>query len=411
MRRAHRQQAHYNKVLISVIASNIDAAEPPKPKHWLMCMLNPFRKKNTATPDKPRTWWGTGLSLLAHGTFVALLWAVPSIEINPPEVPPPESIDATILPPPPPEKTETVKNTNIANPPSKPTNVPAKSTPAPSQAQKVPDSEVGLAKQGSSETQTNKNENPGAKKTSPSGVPFAVQASGGFDIEYNVEATQLGQPPTVFGKVVASGAHAEGGGSLTFRHTTKDSFKTTLNATASAGIVGATLDASSTGDIREKTLATKNFKYAYKISVMSPKTASFEVNYDKKLSTFNKGNDPAKVVELTPDQDPVFDFMSAIAYLQSGFQGNAIPKSANSFKLPLGKTDTITNATISVASAETLQTADYHDAAIPVNIAIGSDDIKSVRVWFAQEADYQPLKIEIVVNDKYKITLLSRKHS
>jgi hypothetical protein len=408
VRRAHRQQAHYNKVLISVIASNIDAAEPPKPKHWLMCMLNPFRKKNTAAPNKPRTWWGTGLSLLAHGTIVALLWAVPSIEINPPEVPPPESIDATILPPPPPEKTETVKNTNIANPPSKPSDTPAKSTPTPSQASKVPEAGDGIAKQGSADNQTNKPENVGDKKPLPSGTPFAVKPSGGFDIKYNVEATQLGKPPTVFGKEVGSLAHAEGSGSLSFRRSSNNTFVANLQAGASIGFGKAKLNATSEGEIREKTLATKKFNYVIDITAMSQKSASFTVNYDAKQAVFTKGSDPSQTRDLS--QDTLFDFMSVIAYLQSGFQGNAIPKSPNNFELSLGKRDVIENVTISVASVDTLQTADYSGAAIPVNIAINSKDIKSVRVWFAQDANYQPLKIEIVV-DKYKVSMLSSKHS
>ncbi len=231
---------------------------------------------------------------------------------------------------------------------------------------------------------------------------------GGFDIKYNVSVISDKPPASVFGKQIDKQSHADGRGSLSFRRRSNNTFVANLQAVASIGFGKAKLYATSEGEIREKTLATKKFNYVIDITAMSQKSASFTVNYDSKQAVFTKGSAPSQTRDLS--QDTLFDFISVIAYLQSGFQGNAIPKSPNRFELPLGKTDTIANATISVASIETLQTADYSGAAIPVNIAINSKNIKSVRIWFAQDANYQPLKIEIVV-DKYKVTMLSNKHS
>lgn len=81
--------------------------------------------------ERPRSWWSTALSLGIHGTLIALLWSVPSLPINTPEVAPPESIDATILPPHPAEEQATEKPMEtppLATPTPAPTHTPAKPT-------------------------------------------------------------------------------------------------------------------------------------------------------------------------------------------------------------------------------------------------------------------------------------------
>lgn len=177
------------------------------------------RTRTDTDNERPRSWWSTALSLTIHGTIIALLWSAPSLPINTPEVAPPESIDATILPPPPAEKlaekpdTPPTPSTPAATPsahsaPSAPStpSAPKSASDSANSADKLSASADGTqaAGAGKSDTAQADKGNGGAKKPLPSGAPVAVEPSGGFQIDYDLDASG------------ANNAAASGGARLVF---------------------------------------------------------------------------------------------------------------------------------------------------------------------------------------------------
>jgi hypothetical protein len=113
----------------------------------------------------------------------------------------------------------------------------------------------------------------------------------------------------------------------------------------------------------------------------------------------------------TLTQDRVLDLVSAIIYLRTGLQQGAIAHTPNRFTLPIVEGTYIQNALVSIEQAESLSTSDFNGTAIPVNITFkGKDKNKQqMTIWFSPEADYLPLKIDLVAGS-YKITFLSDRH-
>ena len=355
-------------------------------------MLNPFRKKNTAAPNKPRTWWGTGLSLLAHGTIVALLWAVPSIGIKPPEVPPPESIDATLLPPPPKDSTtpglpaqSSTRAASVKNSSSSP-----KSTPAVQNDGAL----SSLDKKGTDDkaASNDKGNGDGNAKKLPKGNPIGVPAPNrGFDVHYELA-----------GKFKEF--NAGGSAQLNIR-VNGDQYSADLVARIKGG---ASFSTHSAGVWRSDTIATESFNELMDLPWpfnKNDKQSSFKVNYDTRKIHFVNRSVPYDK-DLTAD--PIYDYLSAIAFLQAGFQSGSIKAGHGIINLPIGKRQDIGNAKISIGSAE--RTSTYDDAynAIHANISVDSASVTSIEVWFAPEANYEPRKMHIIF-DKGEVTLLSRK--
>lgn len=363
--------------------------------------------------ERPRSWWSTALSLGIHGTLIALLWFVPSLPINTPEVAPPESIDATILPPHPAEEQATEKPMEtppLATPTPAPTHTPAKPTAtdnkpasAPSGTPKaVPAAAPNAANgtqaaagqadgKGGSGTTANANGTGGTKKL-PAGAPVAVAPSGGFQIDYDLDASG------------SNNAAASGGARLIFNRK-GDRYVADLSAKATTLWLSAKINGHSEGVVRSNTLATERFSDAVDLPGGKwDKQSSFVVNYDTRQVTFtNKGN----TFEQPLEQDTLFDYVSAMAYLQAGFQQGELNAGQGTINLPIGKRQEVAQARITIGDYERVSTKETAADAIPTNIAINSGSIKFIRVWFFPDKKYLPLKMEIGVDDK-TITLLSR---
>ena len=370
------------------------------------------RTRTDTDNERPRSWWSTALSLTIHGTIIALLWSAPSLPINTPEVAPPESIDATILPPPPAEKTVEKPDTpptpapNAHAPASSPTtphvadNKPAS---APSGTPKAdpttPNAADGaqVAKgqtdgKGNTPTTTNGNGIGGNSKKLTAGAPVAVAPSGGFQIDYDLDASG------------ANNAAASGGARLVFSRK-GDRYVADLSAKASTLFLTAKINGHSEGQVRNNTLATEKFTDSIDLPRGKwDKQSSFVVNYDARQVTFtNKGN----TFERTLEQDALFDYVSAMAYLQAGFQQGQLSAGQGAINLPIGKREEVAQARITIGDYERISTKETSAEAIPTNIAINSGSIKFIRVWFVPDKKYLPLKMEIGVDDK-TIVLLSR---
>lgn len=378
----------------------------------------PLRQLNgeptTVSDERPRSWWSTALSLLIHGGIIALLWSAPSLPINTPEVAPPESIDATILPPPPTESTEKPAqappaSTATTAPAHTPASSPAKTAaadkppaPAPSgtpqantNTSNAADGTQAKAGQtdgkGSSGTGTN-NGTSGAKKLA-AGAPVAVAPSGGFQIDYDLDASG------------ANNAGASGGARLVFNRK-GDRYVADLSAKASTLWLTAKINGHSEGQVRNNTIASESFSDSIDLPGGKwDKQSSFAVDYANQRVTFtNKGN----TFEHPLEQDALFDYVSAMAYLQAGFQQGQLNAGQGAVSLPIGKRQEVAQARITIGDYERISTKETAAEAIPTQIAINSGSIKFIRVWFVPEKKFLPLKMEIGVDDK-TIVLLSRK--
>ena len=373
------------------------------------------RTRTDTDNGRPRSWWSTALSLTIHGTIIALLWSAPSLPINTPEVAPPESIDATILPPPPAEKPAEKPDTpptpapNAHAPASSPTtphvadNKPASApsgTPKADPTTRNAADGAQVAKgqtdgKGNTPTTTNGNGIGGNSKKLTAGAPVAVAPSGGFQIDYNVDASG------------GNDSKGSGGGQLIF--TRKDNrymadLNVKLNVAPRASI---SFISHSEGVVRKDTVASERFSNIIDMPIGSKwdKQSSFVVDYANNKATFtNKGNNFER--DLT--HDALYDYVSAMAYLQAGFQQGQLKAGQSDFNLPIGKREEIALAHVSVGDTERVSTFETAGEAIPVKISINSGSIKSIQVWFFPEKKYLPLKMEIVI-EKYTVVLLSRK--
>ena len=367
---------------------------------------------NPAQRERPRSWWSTALSLSIHGSLIALLWSAPSLPINTPEVAPPESIDATILPPPPaeekaPDKTAAATPAVPAPSAHTPASSPAKTAtadkqpaPAPSGTPQANTSASNAANgtqasagqpdgKGGAGTGAN---GTGASKKLSAGAPVAVAPSGGFQIDYDLDASG------------ANNANASGGARLIFNRK-GDRYVADLSAKASTLFLTAKINGHSEGVVRSNTLASERFSDTIDLPGGKwDKQSSFVVNYDTHQVTFtNKGNTSEQALE----QDALFDYVSAMAYLQAGFQQGQLNAGQGAISLPIGKRQEVAQARITIGDYEHISTKETAADAIPTNIAINSGSIKFIRVWFVPDKKFLPLKMEIGVDDK-TIVLLSR---
>ena len=367
---------------------------------------------NPAQRERPRSWWSTALSLSIHGSLIALLWSAPSLPINTPEVAPPESIDATILPPPPAEEKAPDKTTAAtpavpapsahtpASSPAKTATADKQPAPAPSGTPQANTSASNAANgtqasagqpdgKGGAGTGAN---GTGASTKLSAGAPVAVAPSGGFQIDYDLDASG------------ANNANASGGARLIFNRK-GDRYVADLSAKASTLFLTAKINGHSEGVVRSNTLASERFSDTIDLPGGKwDKQSSFVVNYDTHQVTFtNKGNTSEQALE----QDALFDYVSAMAYLQAGFQQGQLNAGQGAISLPIGKRQEVAQARITIGDYEHISTKETAADAIPTNIAINSGSIKFIRVWFVPDKKFLPLKMEIGVDDK-TIVLLSR---
>ena len=374
-------------------------------------------QQNRTEDERPRSWWSTALSLGIHGAILALLWSAPSLPINTPEVAPPESIDATILPPPPaqekaPEKpVEATPTPAHAPTPHTPASNPSKTAaadnkpaPAPNGTPKTDSATPNAANgtqaasgsaadgKGTNGAGSNATGSGSNTKKLSAGAPVAVAPSGGFQIDYDLDASG------------ANNANASGGATLIFNRK-GDRYVADLSAKASTLFLTAKINGHSEGVVRSNTLASERFSDTIDLPGGKwDKQSSFSVNYDARQVTFiNKGN----TFEQPLEQDALFDYVSAMAYLQAGFQQGQLNAGQGIISLPIGKRQEVAQARITIGDYERISTKETAAEAIPTNIAINSGSIKFIRVWFVPDKKYLPLKMEIGVDDK-TIVLLSR---
>ena len=372
-------------------------------------------QQNRTEDERPRSWWSTALSLGIHGTILALLWSAPSLPINTPEVAPPESIDATILPPPPAQEKAPEKPVEAAPEPAPVPHAPASSpsktaaadnkpAPAPSGTPKTDSAASNPANgtqaasgsatsdKGTNGTGSNATGSGNNTKKLAAGAPVAVAPSGGFQIDYDLDASG------------SNNAAASGGATLIFNRK-GDRYVADLSAKASTLFLTAKINGHSEGVVRSNTLASERFSDTIDLPGGKwDKQSSFSVNYDARQVTFiNKGN----TFEQPLEQDALFDYVSAMAYLQAGFQQGQLNAGQGVINLPIGKRQEVAQARVTIGDYERISTKETAAEAIPTNIAINSGSIKFIRVWFVPDKKYLPLKMEIGVDDK-TIVLLSR---
>ena len=372
-------------------------------------------QQNRTEDERPRSWWSTVLSLGIHGTILALLWSAPSLPINTPEVAPPESIDATILPPPPAQEKAPEKPDETAPEPAPVPHAPASSpsktaaadnqpAPAPGGTPKADSAASNAANgtqsasgsatsdKGTNGTGSNATGSGNNTKKLAAGAPVAVAPSGGFQIDYDLDASG------------SNNAAASGGATLIFNRK-GDRYVADLSAKASTLFLTAKINGHSEGVVRSNTLASERFSDTIDLPGGKwDKQSSFSVNYDARQVTFiNKGN----TFEQPLEQDALFDYVSAMAYLQAGFQQGQLNAGQGAISLPIGKRQEVAQARVTIGDYERISTKETAAEAIPTNIAINSGSIKFIRVWFVPDKKYLPLKMEIGVDDK-TIVLLSR---
>ena len=226
-------------------------------------------QQNRTEDERPRSWWSTALSLGIHGTILALLWSAPSLPINTPEVAPPESIDATILPPPPAQEKAPEKPVEAAPEPAPVPHAPASSpsktaaadnkpAPAPSGTPKTDSAASNTANgtqaasgsatsdKGTNGTGSNATGSGNNTKKLAAGAPVAVAPSGGFQIDYDLDASG------------SNNAAASGGATLIFNRK-GDRYVADLSAKASTLFLTAKINGHSEGVVRSNTLASERF--------------------------------------------------------------------------------------------------------------------------------------------------------
>ncbi len=229
---------------------------------------------------------------------------------------------------------------------------------------------------------------------------------GGFDIKYNVSVTSDKPPASVFGKQIDRQSRADGAAALSVQVDSGKGFVGNLSVMSSMGIARIKLQYQSEGVFRDNLPAMNAFSSKLDVTSIAPRTHSVKVDYEKKQVVFsNYGND--LVQELS--QDRVLDLVSAIIYLRAGLQQGAIARTPNRFTLPIAERNQIQNALVTIEQAESLSTSDFHGTAIPVTITLKDKNKQQMTIWFAPEADYLPLKIDLVAGS-YKITFLSDRH-
>lgn len=346
---------------------------------------------NSKAQRPARMSFGSTLSFFVHAAIIGVLWSAPTIPVTL-EPPPPESIDATLLPPPPPNQAQ-------ANP--TPKNAPAPAPTAASSANATP------APNTPAPSNVAAGDNPMPNTTSNQGTGTSGQGSSlakgnpiniappnrGFDVKYELTGT-------------FKGFEAPGNARLSIR-VNGEKFSADLSARAS----GAAFTVHSGGSWRKDTIATENFNELMDMPWpfnKSDKQSSFTVNYaQRKVNFTNRGQ--AYERELTTD--PLYDYLGAIAYLQAGFQSGAIRSGQGRITLPIGKRQDIGTASIQInATTNGVSTYDGAHESIPVTITVDSTSIKAIHVWFMVDANYEPRKMHIIFGNG-EVTLLGRQGS
>jgi hypothetical protein len=339
------------------------------------------------------------VSTLAHACVFGGLWFT-ATEFTPDAVQPPQTIDTTILPPPKP--TPETPAPAIA-PVAKQSNASEGKAAAKGMASQAKNSQGnnqsnngkalsdGVAEQDKTGTGSglgDAGENKGNQSTPtqaelPSGVPAPVVIKdGGFTVRYEAKGEY-------------KGFEAGGGGTLIFKKT-----GTTYTASLKASAAGFGLDANSEGQIRSDTIAVERFTDKKTKLVGKARVNTLGVKYDTKEIHFGSGG----VQELK--HNVVYDYLSAIVYVQSFFQSG---KTNASFTLPVARSSQIKDMLVQSGTAADVVTDDGTFTGIPVTFNIENGSIATIKAWFVPSKQYRPLRIEITFkDDKGYVNLVSR---
>ena len=191
------------------------------------------------------------------------------------------------------------------------------------------------------------------------------------------------------------GFEAGGGGQLTF-NTSGDTYTASLKATAA----GFGIEAISKGQIRSDTIAVEKFIEKATNLIGKARVKTFALRYETKEMHFGSGG----VQELK--HNVVYDYLSAIIYVQSFFQSG---KTNASFTLPVARSSQIKDMRVQLGVAADVVTDDGTFTGIPVTFNIENGSIATIKAWFVPSKQYRPLRIEITFkDDKGYVNLVSR---
>jgi hypothetical protein len=329
------------------------------------------------------------------------LWFT-ATELTPDAVQPPQVIDTTILPPP--EPTPETPAPVIA-PVAKQSNAPEGKAAAKGMASKAKNSQGNnqnndgkVLSDGASEQDKigkasglgDAGENKGNQTTPtqvelPSGVPAPVVIDGGFTVQYEAKGEY-------------KGFEAGGGGLLVF-----NKMGGTYTASLKASAAGFGIEANSKGQIRSDTIAVEGFTDKKTRLIGKPRFNKLRVSYDTREIHFGSGTE-GKTLPLT--HKTIYDYLSAIVYVQSFFQSG---KTNASFTLPVARSRQISDMRIQSGPSADVVTDDGTFTGIPVMFNIENGSIATIKAWFVPSKQYRPLRIEITFKDeKGYVNLVSR---
>lgn len=325
------------------------------------------------------------LSTLIHIALAFLLW-FSSRDFVAPEPIKPNIIEATILPTP---------KINPENEPRQTTKIKEKSSLV--KANALPKKTPATPQTNTAEINGSLTETPNSfgkaelnetkPQTAQSSIPIDAHIQeGGFTIQYDVQA-------------IYKSTEADGGATFTFNRT-KNTYQASLKSKASI----AKFSATSEGEIRSNTIATKRFRDGRTISFLGidKERAGTQLNIDYTTQQVAFGGSGGAQPLA---HDVVYDYLSAMVYIQAVLQNKN--GHVSSLSLPVAKRNNVETATVKFGALERLSTIEGVFQAIPATIMIPSGSIQSIKMWFVPEKEYRPLQIELSFN-KGKALLISR---
>ena len=132
----------------------------------------------------------------------------------------------------------------------------------------------------------------------------------------------------------------------------------------------------------------------------------FEVNYQTHEILLNNMG-VSKTIHF--DEPFLLDELSVIGYVQLKLQRCDYQTGLQKIKAPIFLKDKVTFATIQIGQPEMINTAFRSEiATVPVTIKLSKKNSNPIKVWYATQDDYLPLKIEWTT-DKTQINLLAKR--
>ena len=132
----------------------------------------------------------------------------------------------------------------------------------------------------------------------------------------------------------------------------------------------------------------------------------FEVNYQTHEIILNNMGE-RKTIHF--DEPYLLDELSIIGYVQLKLQRHDYQAGLQKINIPIFLKDKVTFATIQIGQPEVINTAFRSEiATVPVNIKLSKKNSNPIKVWYATQDDFLPLKIEWST-DKTQTNLLAKR--